>query len=331
MLVVLPGWGTVGLLLARRRPENPMGWVLLGVALLPAIGMALPIEGQTGSLGFGVAAMLVLFPTGTLSGRVWLIPLSVLGVAAALGGFVDLGEIGFGDFGLPAWVVVAALALVWCVAAPVVRFRRASAQERAQLRWLGLTATAAGIGVVSAGVGLVFGQSSTVGGLLLGVAALLVLGGLLLGFPGAILVAVLRYRLYEIDRVVSRSVTFTVVVALVSAVYAIPAALIPRLLGEGSALVTAGATLAAAAAFTPLRIRVRRRVDHRFNRSAYDAAREVDLLAARLRDEVDPDAVSAGLAAAAQRVLQPKSLSVWLPNPGQASRERQDRAPAPRV
>lgn len=312
VLVVLPGWGTVGLLLARRRPENHMGWVLLGVALLPAIGMALPVEGQTGSLGFGVAATLVLFPTGTLPGRVWLIPLSMLGGAVALGAFGDPGEIVIGEFGLSPWVLIAALALVWCVAAPVVRFRKASAQERAQLRWLGFTAAAAGIGVVSAGLGLVFGPSSPVGGLLLGVAALLVLGGLLFGFPGAILVAVLRYRLYEIDRIVSRTVTYAAVALVVAAVYALPVLLIPEMIGTSSDLVTAGATLAAATAFNPVRRRVRTAVDRRFNRSAYDAAHEVDRLAATLRDSVDLDAVARGLAATATRALQPGSVGVWL-------------------
>lgn len=312
MVIVLPGWGTVGLLLARRRPENPMGWVLLGVALLPAIGMLLPVEGQTGSLGFGVAVMLVLFPTGTLPARVWLVPLSALGAAALMGGFVDLGSIAFGEFGLPAWVLIAGAALVWCVAAPVVRFGRASTQERAQLRWLGFAAAAAGVGVVCAGLGLVFGQDTAAGGLLLGIAALLVLGTLLLGFPGAILIAVLRYRLYEIDRVVSRTVTFTVVVGLVSAIYAVPAALIPRLIGSSSDVVTAGATLAAVAAFSPLRWRVRRSVEQRFNRSAFSAAAEADAFATGIRDEVATDAITLRLTDVVVRTLQPRSVGVWL-------------------
>jgi hypothetical protein len=150
-------------------------------------------------------------------------------------------------------------------------------------------------------------------------AGLVVMLVLLFGFPGAILVAILRYRLYEIDRLVSRSVTFTLVVVLVSSIYAAAAALVPRLFGDGSAVVTAGATLAAAAAFTPLRNRVRRVVDRRFNRSAYDAAREVDLLAGQLRDEVDSAAISSGLAAVAQRALQPQALSIWLASPAPAS------------
>lgn len=312
MLIVLPGWGTVGLLLARRRPDNAMGWVLLGVALLPAFGMALPIEGQTGSLGFGVAAMVVLFPTGTLPGRVWLVPLSFLVAAATLGGFVDLGSVALGEFGLPVWVLGAGTALVWCVAAPVVRLRRASIQERAQLRWLGFAAATAGVGLVSAGLGLVFGQGTLAGDLLLGVAALLVPGVLLLGFPGAILIAVLRYRLYEIDRVVSRSVTFTVVVGLVSAIYAVPAAVIPRLVGSSSSLVTAGATLAAAAAVAPLRRRVRRSVERRFNRSAFDALAEADAFAGAIRDEVAVGVIASRLADVVERTIQPRTIGLWL-------------------
>ena len=244
MLIVLPGGGPSVLLLACRRPENAMGWVLLGVALLPAIGMLLPIESQTGSLGFGVAVMLVLFPTGTLPGRVWLIPLVGAGVCGDPGGLIAIGLIVFGDFGLLDWGADRR----GCAGVVCGGPGGAVSDEhpfRSVLNCAGwaFAAAAAGVGVVCAGLGLVFGQGTAVGGLSLGSPHSWSLGTLLFGFPGAILIAVLRYRLYEIDRVVSRTVTFAVVVGLVSAIYAVPAALIPRLIGSSSDLVTAGATL----------------------------------------------------------------------------------------
>ena len=142
---------------------------------------------------------------------------------------------------------------------------------------------------------------------------------LLFGIPGAILVAVLRYRLYEIDRLISRSVTFTAVAALVSAVYAIPTAAVSRIFGGGNQFVTAGATLAAAAAVAPLRRRVHRSVERRFNRTVFDAAREVDRVAALVRDEADPTMVTGLLAAVVVYTLQPHGLSIWLARRGQVS------------
>jgi hypothetical protein len=302
----------VGLLLARRRPENPMGWVLLGVVSLPALGTLLPVEGQTASLGFGVAVTMVLFPTGRLPSRAWLAPLSVLATTALLGGFVDIGSVALGDIEVPIWVVLAAIALIWCASAPAVRFRRAGSLERTQLRWLGLVAGAAGVAVLVAGLAGLVGPRTAIGGQLMGGAGLVVVGVLLFGLPGAILIAVLRFRLYEIDRIVSRTVTFGVVAAVVAVVYAGPILLLPELLGTTGDLVTAGSTLIAAAVFSPVRRRVQRMVGRRFNRSAYDAQREVARVAEMLQGRIERSEVVAELERVLRTTLHPSRLAVWL-------------------
>jgi hypothetical protein len=143
--------------------------------------------------------------------------------------------------------------------------------------------------------------------------AVLLLG---LGLPGAIMVAILRYRLFDLGRIVSRTVTYAIVAVLVAAVYAVPVVLAPQILGTSSAAVTASATLAAAAAFSPLRRRVRAAVDRRFNRSAYDAAREVERFAAEVRDLVDPDVIARRLGDVVGSVLHPNGQAVWLQRQG---------------
>jgi hypothetical protein len=313
-LVPVP-FGIVGVLLGVRRPTHPIGWLLLGVGAGPALtaicaalipGFDFSAELQNGLLVGGLAAVLVLFPTGSLPGRSWVVPLVVVFVS-----WVGLGSFGVvtlaGGFQVSIGVVLAAASLLVCLAAPIVRFRRATGIERSQLRWLGAAAGLTGGALVLAGIGLALDVQALAGF----TGTLAVLGGMI-GLPGSILVAILRYRLYDIERIVSRTVTYAVVAVLVAAVYAIPVLVAPRILGSSSAPVTAASTLAAAVAFGPLRRRVRRMVDHRFNRSAYDAALEAERFALEVRDQVDVTATTRLLAESLHRALHPATLAVWL-------------------
>jgi hypothetical protein len=195
-----------------------------------------------------------------------------------------------------ACVPVAALCIV-------LRFRSSRGVERQQLRWVAFGAAASVVGPLLA----------------LGLAALGVLPSedafswpLLLSVPLSIAVAVLRYRLWDLDRLISRTVAYALVTALLVLPYRVIVPVASRLLEGSGSLAVAAATLAVAAAFQPLRRRVQTLVDRRFNRRRYDAARTVDAFAARLRDQLDLDALHGELLGVVDRTMQPAAASLWL-------------------
>jgi len=135
------------------------------------------------------------------------------------------------------------------------------------------------------------------------------------GIPLACVVAVLKYRLYDLGRVVSRTVSYAIVTGLLLGVYAGLVLLATGLTGRTSPVAVAGATLAAAALFGPLRSRVQHRVDRRFNRARYSAERMLAAFAARLTEELDADAVTEDLARSVHTALEPAHISIWLSRP----------------
>jgi hypothetical protein len=141
-----------------------------------------------------------------------------------------------------------------------------------------------------------------------------------LAMPAAVGVAVLRYRLYDIDRVISRTVAYAIVTGVLAGVYAGLVLVATGVFGVRTPVAVAAATLAAAALFSPVRRRVQRRVDRRFNRARYDGEATVAAFAARLKDAVDMDAVRADLASVVQAALEPAHLSVWTSQPDWSSR-----------
>jgi hypothetical protein len=132
------------------------------------------------------------------------------------------------------------------------------------------------------------------------------------GIPAAVAVAVLRYRLYEIDKIISRTLAYAIVTGLLVGVYAGLVLLATRVLPVNGSVAVAVSTLAAAALFTPLRSRVQRLVDRRFNRTRYDADRTLTAFAARLKDAVDQDEVRADLLGVVHRSLEPTHATVWV-------------------
>jgi len=340
------GFATVGLVLALQRPGNPIGW-LYGAASLawaysipiqPMIDQLvrehrpLPLVAQlvaaTGDLswapaiGLGVTLPALLLPNGHLRSRRWrLVAItSVTGlILVMVAGPLSPGpleEMGIDNpFGLPgaAGTVAAALTIVgvllhWFSLPPaamcvVLRFRASEGVERQQLRWVAAgVAGAVGLMVIGVPSGLGFAPNWI---------SYLVFPALLLP-PVAIGVAVLRYRLYDLDRVISRTLTYGLLTVLLGLGYAGAVLGLGRLLPEGSSLVVAAATLAVAALFQPLRRRVQQLVDRRFNRRRYDAVRTVDGFATRLRDQVDLDALHGELLAVVDQTMQPTQVSLWL-------------------
>jgi len=140
----------------------------------------------------------------------------------------------------------------------------------------------------------------------------LVFGLAVVTLAGATVVAITRYRLYDIDRLVSRTVSYAIVTALLVAGYVGLVTVVTRLTPSSNSLAVAASTLAVAALFQPVRRRVQSVVDRRFNRARYDAARTIDAYSARLREQVDLDSVHRDLLAVVRRTMQPASVSLWL-------------------
>jgi hypothetical protein len=201
------------------------------------------------------------------------------------------------------WFVV----LVACLVAVVQQaagYRRASGVRRQQLKWV---ASGAAVSVICWVGGTVLNNSpepwqaiSDV--LVAGVAAL----------PVSMGVAILRYRLYDIDRIISRALAYAIVTGLLAGVYAAVVLLATQVLRFHTAVAVAVSTLVAAALFNPLRRRVQRAVDRRFNRARHDADQMVAAFAARLKDAVDLDSVRDDLATVVNRALEPAHISVWI-------------------
>jgi hypothetical protein len=233
-------------------------------------------------------------------------PLALGGTAGDLIGWVV-------NIGVTIFVVAGGAA---ACASLVVRYRRATLIERAQLKWFAVVAMITGLGgTVSIVTDLTSAGAPTgVVGIVNEIAGFLIYGGLAL-LPMAIGVAVLRYRLYEIDRLISRTISYGVLTAIVGGLFVgfilVFQAVLAPVTGSNE-LAVAGSTLLAAALFQPIRRRVQRLVDRRFNRSRYDAERTVAAFAARLADEVDLEQLRAEILATVAATVEPSSVSLWL-------------------
>jgi hypothetical protein len=343
---------TVGAVLAGRRPAHPVGWLLVGLGLsvgvhdltyaytrygLVARPGSLPAAGYLAGLNNGVVVawiacagfVLLLTPTGRLPSprwRWWARVAAAAPVLWLLGSVVDPAplrpeypQIG-NPLGVPAlsgplaglWLaaLVVLVALVVAAGSLVLRFRRARGTERQQLRWLAWGATLASAALVVAIAGLVLADDFTLLNLALGVCAALL--------PLATGAAILRYRLYDLDRIISRTLAWTLLTLLLTLAYAAVLLGLGRLLPQGSSLAVAAATLAVAALFQPLRRRVQQAVDRRFNRRRHDAARLIEASGARLRGQVDLDTLTAEVLGVAEQTMQPTRASLWLRPPGRS-------------
>jgi hypothetical protein len=359
----VPAWisaayGAVGLIVAWRKPGNPLGWIFLLGGVFTALAedasfyMVADYRLRHGDLPLGwiavltqpgwapsialLGAALLLFPDGQPPSRRWRWVLwAYLGVAALwVGGtlVVSLGAIAGHHIRVDSggnllalsgsvtgpdawWGVVQAvfflvLALCWLVsvAGQVVRYRRSSGERRQQLKWLLAGAVA---GVAGLGLGAVVDAAGFQTGIL-AVAGIVasVIG--LLALPVSMGVAVFKYRLFDIDRIISRTLGYAILSGLLVGVYAGLVLLATHVLEVKTPVAVAASTLAAAALFSPLRHRIQQVVDRRFNRARYDADRTVALFSTRLKEAVDIDAVRDDLLAVVHGSLEPAHASVWL-------------------
>jgi hypothetical protein len=340
-------YAAVGFVVARRQPGNPIGWILItfivmfllsgaaggyatlyyrfghhGLPLAPVAVLLTPLWAPA-LLSFPV--VILLFPDGRLAARRWRWVLRAYVVAGALASAavfapavtavarhdvrVDAAGnlIGTGrpPGGLLAVAVPLGLGLILVivlsfVAHQVLSWRRATGERRQQLKWLA-TGAAATLGTIVASLGI---NSTSVTGEILGIG--------LAALPVGIGVGILKYRLYDIDRIISRTLAYAIVTGLLIGVYAGLVLLATQVLGFHSSVAVAVSTLAAATLFNPLRRWVQRTVDRRFNRARYDADQTVTAFAARLKDAVDLDSVRDDLAATVEKALEPAHMSVWI-------------------
>jgi len=339
---------TVGAVLAGRRPRHPVGWLLLGLGLsvtasgvadgyaryglvvrpgsLPAARWPAVYSPATLYLGFVcVGFVLLLTPTGSLPSPRWrwwarlaaagpvafLLALTI-GPALVIPPYdtvIDPVAVpalaGLAEAAITVAVVVAAAGLAVGAWALVVRFRRARGSERQRLRWLAFAAAV----TVPLGVVVLVGVATDT---VTSVPVSLAMGACMALLPLATGAAILRYRLYDLDRIISRTVSWALLTALLGLGYAAVVLGLGRLLPDSSSLVVAAATLAAAALFQPARRRIQAAVDRRFNRRRHDGAQTIAVFGARLRQQVDLDTLTADLLAVVDQTMQPTGVSLWL-------------------
>ncbi len=334
----------VGTLIAVRRPSNSIGWLILGATTVHtfdsfmgeyALRGLVIAPGSLPGAGLGswiyqwawiiplslLPVLFVLFPTGRARGRLdrwflapsWAAALLVMGPVAVLswpyGGRAllleadSIPELKTANTLLPFALGLFLLGLILSVVSLLVRWRKSSGVERLQIRWL-----------LSAGfvlfVDFFFHVFVDIEGLwrqLLSVAALMAV-------PLAIGIAILRYRLYEIDRIISRTLAYGVLTMILAGGYLLAVLALQSVLpvDDGSPLIVAASTLAVVAAFGPLRGRVQRAVDSRFNRARYDSERIIAEFGDHLRSEVELNSLADGLLGVVHSTMQPTHLSLWL-------------------
>jgi hypothetical protein len=339
---------TVGAVLASRQPRHPVGWLLVGLGLsstahdltysytrygLVARPGSLPGAAYLAGLNNGLVLgwiccasfVMLLTPTGRLpsprwrrwagvtvaAAVVWLLA-SVVYPQPLYPEYPEVGNPlavpglpqGLLDVVQPAAGVVVLVSLVVAAVSLLRRFRRARGTERQQLRWLAWGAALAAVALVAAIASLALYSGTDLLNVSLGSCAAVL--------PLATGAAILRYRLYDIDRIISRTLAYGLLTLLLGLGYAAVVLGLGLLLPQDSSLVVAAATLAAAAVFQPARRRIQQAVDRRFNRRRYDAARTIAAFSARLREEIDLDALRAELLAVVDQTMQPTRVSLWL-------------------
>jgi hypothetical protein len=346
LLVAVVSAATVGALVGSRRPAHPVGWLLLGLGLLVVVNVvvfgyvtyglvvrpgALPAASYLAGIANGIEVLwlacvgfiLLLTPTGSLPSprwRWWARVAAAAPVLLVLLAAVDPQPLApehpevDNPLAVPvptglllAVAAVAALivlaTLVGAAGSLVMRFRRARGTERQQLRWLAVGAALAAMALLVAVAAGAMGRDGVV---------LAALGTCVALLPLATGAAILRYRLYDLDRILSRTLAYGLLTVLLGGGYASVVLGLGQLLGRDSNLVVATATLAVAAVFQPTRRRIQALVDRRFNRRRYDAAQTIQAFSARLRQQVDLDSLTGELLSLVEQTMQPTQVSLWL-------------------
>jgi MFS family permease len=343
----------VGALVVAHRPRNPIGWMFSAIALLAFTGgvageyATYSLVTRPGSLPGAVLAAWyaswpwyptlalalvftpLLFPTGRLLSPRWRPVAWLAGVAtamftvlAALQAELDLGSdqvianpIGIAGVENPeqstvgmALLDLVILSGVVAFVSLVIRFRRSQGEERQQLKWFTYSAALVPLALLGDALPAPLGN--------------IVFTVPIVFLPVAAGIAILRYRLYDIDRLINRTLVYGSLTAILGLGYAGAVLVLGQVFGgvggNPPSWAVAGATLAVAALFRPVRRRIQMVMDRRFNRRKYDAVRTVEAFSARLRDQIDLDTLTAELLTVADQTMQPTTTSLWLRPAAQA-------------
>lgn len=353
---VILGLG-IGLFLTLKRPQNPIGLVLSALAMgISSAGFSSVMTGrayEAGNVSLAVAASLLndvgfitfaitslvllplWFPTGSAPTRKWrwVAWVAIGGALVGLGLSIVASEVELalpgsgepvlvanpwglisGNLGEFAFLAVV-LTIPFALTALILRWKRSSGVERLQLRWVGASALLAVASFL-----LTFG--------VFGVPQWLIDAALSLSLATvlvSIAVAVMRYRLYEIDRIISRTLSYAIVVVVLGAVYFGTVTLATMVLPSQNSLAVAGATLVVAAVFNPARKRIQQGIDRRFNRSGYQAQALSDEFAAKLREPLTAQQLVQEWTLTVEEALQPNAHGIWLKQSHPAGSERENR------
>jgi hypothetical protein len=340
------GFPTIGAVILTRRPGNRIGWLLIiaGLSLqlesftgaYAALGLAtatpIALPGAAGvaviadalwlpSVTLAFVYFVLLFPNGQLLSPRWravLVTATVASVAWSLVTLIDPGPLYFAPgvlnpFGVPragtliafvqgASLLIMGVLVIAALVCIIVRVRRSRGDERHQLKWF---VYAAALTVCTIPIAIAF-NDSPFGALPLELATA--------GLPIAIGISILRYRLYDIDRIISRTVAYGVLTAILAGAYLAVILVLQSFVpvDDDSPLLVAISTLTVVGAFGPMRARVKGVVDRRFNRTHYDAERTIEAFGRRLRDEVELESLSRDLTGVIERTMHPRHVSVWL-------------------
>jgi hypothetical protein len=339
------GFLALGQLILWRAGGNRVGWIFMTIGLsllVSAIAAGLADRGLIVFHALGgafwlswillIGTLVLWFPTGEVPSRRWLwlqwFGFALLFITFFAYMFTEqvcvsgpdsercvwaanpIGITGVPDpeFGWLSGPIFGLFAVYMCGAlwSLLMRYRKAGTVERLQLKWFLLACASFVASLVTEVV--LSAQGFEVAPLPVDIWITVSL----VGIPVAATLAILRYRLYDIDRIISRTVSYAIVIAALAAVYAVGLTALTSLLDADSPLAVAGSTLAAAALFNPIRRRVQGRVDHRFNRTRYDAERVIAGFTGSLRDEVDPGMLVGGWVDVVSETMRPVSAGVWL-------------------
>ena len=354
LFVIIGTFATVGFVITRRASANPIGWLLLGASFMFALGGAagayavLDFRHHSGKLPLGHLAIIwqpswtlgmvfvglavALFPDGVAPSHAWRIALRVyLVVGLWFYGVYTLSQIVLhvtrhahvntvGDYtghvnslanitGAAAWIVTPVVYGFWIafIVHQARAWRAAAGELREQLKWLMCCGVVSVLSII-----VVVLTNGHAGSRLITDVAAVGIGALPLGIG----VGILKYRLYEIDRIVSRTISYVLLTGLLAALFAGIVVLATDVLPFSSPVGVAASTLAAAALFNPLRRRLQNLVDRRFNRARYDAEATLATFARRLRAAVDPDAVELSLLETLGTAVEPAHVTLWVRQTG---------------